>query len=81
MKEDIKDIISKIEPNSYTRLTLEYILEHGSITTIEAFEQHRNTRLSASIYELRTRYMVPIATDYEVTQSGKRYGIYSLQED
>ena len=32
---------------------LDYMLKHGSITSMEAFQELGNTRLSASIFELK----------------------------
>lgn len=41
---------------------LDYIREHGSITSAEAFTELGNTRLSASVFELR-REGHPIARE------------------
>ncbi|MBQ6127117.1 DNA-binding protein [Candidatus Saccharibacteria bacterium] len=43
---------------------LEHLLNHGSITSWEAVQQYRITRLSAVIYNLK-KEGYPIQTDFE----------------
>lgn len=43
-----------------TRMIYHHLKKHGSITSIEAFEQYGATRLSAIIYELRHRERMDI---------------------
>lgn len=62
---------------------LDYIREHGSITSAEAFTELGNTRLSASIFALR-KDGHPIAREMEegVDRNGERvrFARYSLVE-
>lgn len=57
--------------NNKTRLTLEYLQEHGSITTLEAWEQHGNSRLSDTIWRLKKQGIGIKAIPIEVKD---RYG-------
>ena len=53
-----------------SRLILEHLKEHGSITSWEAIEKYGATRLSAIIYNIRKNYNVQ-SIDSEYTD---RYG-------
>lgn len=52
--------------------TLQYMKDFGSITSLDAFREFGNTRLSATIFELRHRYGLPIKSKIEVGKN--RYG-------
>ena len=52
--------------------TLQYMKDFGSITSLDAFREFGNTRLSATIFELRHRYGLPIKSKIEVCKN--RYG-------
>ena len=47
---------------SQTKLILQHLNEHGSITSYEAFKLYGATRLSAIIYILRNNYEYDIET-------------------
>ena len=59
---------------------LEYIKRHGGITSLEASDVLRITRLSARICDLR-RMGYPIAIKYKLSDDGARYGYYYLSKD
>ena len=52
--------------------TLQYMKDFGIITSLDAFREFGNTRLSATIFELRHRYGLPIKSKIEVGKN--RYG-------
>ena len=49
-----------------------YLYDFGSITSLDAFREFGNTRLSATIFELRHRYDLPIKSKREIGIN--RYG-------
>jgi hypothetical protein len=55
-----------------TKLILQHLIEHGSITSYEAIKLFGATRLSAIIYDLRHKYGYSIASHFE--QVTTRYG-------
>lgn len=60
---------------------LAYLQEHGSITSWEAIQHFRCTRLSGRIYDLRKRgYEITATTEESVDANGEkvRYARYSL---
>lgn len=75
----IQDKYSKIrkqmQRETNVRDVLDYIYKHGTITSFEAFAQLHNTRLSASVFQLRHTYGVPVVMN-TVEKNGKRYGMY-----
>lgn len=61
---------------------VKHILEtQGHITSWEAIQKMGNTRLSATIHQLRHRYGMPIVMEIRKTATGKRYGYYYLQKE
>ncbi len=50
----------------------QYLEDYGSITSWEAIREFGNTRLSATIFELRHKYGLPIKSKIEVSRN--RYG-------
>lgn len=63
---------------------LEYMKDFGSISSIEAFKDLGNTRLSASIFELKKDgYNIKSKTECGVNRYGEKthYSRYSLVED
>lgn len=68
-----------------TMLVLEYLKENGSITTWEAIEKFRATRLSAIIYNLKYNYGYKIKTVMKdfIDCNGKKskYGVYYLENE
>lgn len=63
-------------------IILEHILNNGSITSIEAFQLYKITRISAVIYNLRHDEKLKINMKREKFASpegrAKSFGIYSL---
>lgn len=51
---------------------LRYLHDFGSITSLDAIREFGNTRLSATIFELRHRYNLPIKSKREIGKN--RYG-------
>lgn len=63
---------------------LEYMREHGSITSMEAFQELGNTRLSASIFLLKKDGHAIVREDVTATdRRGEkvRFARYRLVED
>lgn len=66
---------------TYTNLVLDYLKTHKGITSMEAFKLFGNTRLSATIYQLRQQGYKIVAKDKEVkTRYGRKTYVaeYSL---
>ena len=62
---------------------LEYLKEHGTITTWEAIDKFGATRLSAIIFNLRKRgYNISTIRTEGIDRYGNvsRYGIYKLND-
>ena len=70
---------------SQTKLILQHLKEHGSITSYEAFSLYGVTRLSAKIYDLRHKYGYNIASHLEqvITRYGQKTSIavYKLETE
>ena len=70
---------------SQTKLVLQHLIEHGSITSYEAIKLFGATRLSAIIYILRHDYGHKITSHFE--QVTTRYGhktqiaVYKLERE
>ena len=66
---------------TYTEIIKEHLEKYGSITSKEAINKYGNTRLSATIYILRSQGL-NIITDYETSKNkyGKSvtFGVYKL---
>lgn len=57
----------------------EYMMLGNSITSMEAFQLFKVTRLSAIIYVLKNTYGVPIQTEYWSNRGGSgRYASYCM---
>ena len=54
-----------------------HLEKHGSITSMEAFETYRITRLSGRIFDLRQRGM-DIVTDMVYGKGGIKYAVYRV---
>lgn len=54
-----------------------HLEKHGSITSMEAFETYRITRLSGRIFDLRARGM-DIVTDMVYGKGGIKYAVYRV---
>lgn len=70
---------------SQTKLVLQHLIKHGSITSYEAIELYGATRLSAIIYILRHDYGYNIPTHFEqvTTRTGYKTSIavYKLEKE
>ena len=64
--------------NSYIEQTKRILEERGHITSWGAITEMGNTRLSATIYELRHKYEMNINMEMRTASNGKRYGYYYL---
>ena len=64
-----------------TRKVLNHLEKNGSITSLEAFDKYKATRLSAIIYILRHSRGYDINNVWEKTSDGTRYVRYHLIED
>ena len=62
--------------NTQENIILDHLKEHKFITTWEAIQEYRITRLSARIYELREKGFNIITKN--VTENGKTFAEYSL---
>ena len=62
--------------NTQENIILDHLKEHKFITTWEAIQKYRITRLSARIYELRERGHNIITKN--ISENGKRFAEYSL---
>ena len=63
-----------------TRAVLEHLQKHGNITSWEAIQQYRATRLSAIIFNLRDKYDIDtIMMEGEDSRYGK-YVYHGLKE-
>ena len=61
---------------SQENIILDHLKEHQFITSWEAIQEYRITRLSARIYELREKGYQIITKN--VTENGKTFAEYSL---
>ena len=63
----------------------EYIKNHGSITTMDAFIDLRITRLSAQIFNLKEELKVEdkerIVDEWEYGENGKKWKRYKIMEN
>ena len=70
--------------NSFNTVTLIHLMRYGKITSIEAVELYGNTRLSSTIYELRSKGY-PIETTlvdgYTRYNQPTRYAVYRLAKN
>ena len=62
--------------NTQENIILDHLKEHKFITTWEAIQEYRITRLSARIYELREKGYQIITKN--ITENGKTFAEYSL---
>jgi hypothetical protein len=61
-----------------TNSVLNHLIQHGSITSWEAIEKYRATRLSAIIFILKDRGWDIVTEMKYDTESKTRWGIYHL---
>jgi hypothetical protein len=62
--------------NTQENIILDHLKDHKFITTWEAIQEYRITRLSARIYELREKGYQIITKN--ITENGKTFAEYSL---
>ena len=62
--------------NTQENIILDHLKEHKFITSWEAIQEYRITRLSARIYELREKGYQIITKN--ITENGKTFAEYSL---
>lgn len=62
------------------RMVLEHLKKNGRITSWDAIQKYRVTRLSGRIFDLR-RMGYPIRTQIGTTKDGGHYAIYTLDEN
>ena len=74
--------IHSIKKNKLTQedRVLQYLRDHGGITTMEAVRELSIMNPQQRILKLR-EMGYNIVTEWEVSPAGARYGIYRLQED
>ena len=68
-----------------TKLVLQHLKEHGSITSYEAFKLYGVTRLSAKIYELRHKNGYSISSSLETVHTRLGHhatiAVYKLEKE
>jgi len=67
--------------DSYIDKTKEILEKNGKITSWDAIQKMGNTRLSATIYNLRHLYGMNIGMRMKTAVNGKRFGEYYLIEE
>ena len=73
LRKEEKGTLRKI---TKTSLILRHLKEHGKISSMDAFERYKATRLSAVIFNLRKDYII----DTEMVPfDGGRYGLYHFR--
>lgn len=73
-----RDIFMSMKRDTKTRRILQHLLDQKSISSLEAFELYKATRLSAIIFVLKHNYGIQIDTVEKVTSDGTRYAEYRL---
>lgn len=53
VRKKYKKILNNLQEGTQIHKILKHLLEHGSITTFDAFKTYRITRLSGRIFELK----------------------------
>lgn len=67
--------------DTYVDKVKEILEKDGYITSWDAITLMGNTRLSATIFELRHRYDMDIGLEMRTAPNGKRYGFYYLVKE
>lgn len=65
-------ILKEMQEDTYCYATLKRIIDKGSITSMQAFSEQGNTRLSATIYTLKNEYGIPIDSRIITKKSGRK---------
>jgi hypothetical protein len=79
-----KLIIDSITKGTNEEEVMDMLLAQGKITSIEAITLFGNTRLSATIWNLRHKHNIPITTSYKTVTRKKdkrkvSIGVYELE--
>lgn len=77
-QDDYIKVLKELKEGTHIYNVLLYLMKNGSITNLDAVMLDYNTRLSASIKELRDRWGVEIITEREEKTNGGWYGRYTL---
>lgn len=64
--------------NTKTNQVVNYLITYGKITSWEAIEKYRATRLSAIIFNLIHDKGYPISSEMVYEEDGTRYAVYSV---
>ena len=81
-QEQYISVRNQMQEKTHRSRLLDYLWQNGSITSMEAFDRLHNTRISATVYDLRKDYNVPITTKMVTRRRHNetvRYGIYSIE--
>lgn len=82
MAESKSRNIEKMRRDTSIYRIYQHLLTHKrGITTWQAIERYKETRLSGRIYELEKHYGVPINRTQMVSKEGKRFVRYTLGEE
>lgn len=73
-----KDVFMAMKKDTKTRRILQHLIDHESISSMEAFRLYNATRLSAVIYVLKNTHGIEIETVDKVGKDGTRYAEYRL---
>lgn len=85
-KESLKNMLHPEDPDEDYETQVKKILRilesGGSVTSMESFGKFKITRLSAAIYTIRRKLLIPVEGVFEVNpDSGKRYKRYFICRD
>ena len=78
MKHGIIHMNKKLKSNSQKFLIQNHLLDGHSISSMEAFEEFKITRLAAIIHILRAKLKIPIETIRMSGAHNKRWAIYRI---
>ena len=67
-----------VKQDTYISKVKEILETRGHITSWDAIVEMGNTRISATIHELRHKYGMNIMMEMRKSENGKRYGYYYL---
>lgn len=76
--ERAKEVFRNMKKDTKTRRVLQHLIDHNSISSMEAFELYKATRLSAIIYCLKHNYNIEIETVDRTLKDGTRFAEYRL---
>lgn len=76
--EKAKEVFRAMKKDTKTRRILQHLIDKESISSMEAFELYRATRLSAIIFALKHSYGIEIETVEKNAKDGTRYAEYRL---